>query len=188
FDTTAGQQYKFDTGGQNVAFTNEVGLSSSGGTLLKLGSGTLTLAGPSTYTGDTTVGVGRLVFQGLKSGSGNIIVSNSATLGVFASAALAPATLTLGNGGTVILDFNDVSSTTTPLINAATLAAPGPVTINVNSGSLTPGQSYPLLKWTSGAAPAVTLGILNGFIGTLSTNGNTIQVNITATAYKWTGA
>jgi autotransporter-associated beta strand protein len=188
FSTAAGQAYSFNTEGQNVTFTNAAGLSSSGGTLTKLGSGTLTLAGPSTYSGLTTVSVGKLVFQGAKSGSGNVTVADGAFLGVVAGGSqITPGTLTVGTSSSGTLEFNNVNSTTTAPIAAGTVSAAGPISINVNSGALTPGQSYPLLSWTSGSAPAVSLGILNGFIGALSTNGNTLQLNITGTAYTWTG-
>jgi fibronectin-binding autotransporter adhesin len=186
FDTTANQAYSFDTGGQNVTFSN--GLTSAGGTLTKLGSGTLTLAGTNTYDGATTVSVGKLVFRGPKTGTGNITVADGAALGVWATgASLTPATLTLGSSGGVTLELNNVNSLTTPLIAAGTVSAAGTVVINVNSGVLTPGQSYPLLSWTSGSAPAVALGILNGYVGALATNGNTIQLNVSGTAYTWTG-
>jgi fibronectin-binding autotransporter adhesin len=188
FATTAGQQYKFDTAGQNVTFTDPAGLTSSGGTLAKVGSGTLTLAGPSSYSGSSTVSVGKLVFQGSKTGTGNITVSDSTALGITATGTqVTPAALTLGTAGSTTLEFNNVNSTTTAPLAAGTLASAGTVTINVNSGTLTPGQTYPLLSWTTGTAPAVSLGVLNGFIGTLSTNGNSIRLNVTATAYKWTG-
>ncbi len=188
FSTAAGQAYSFNTEGQNVAFTNAAGLSSSGGTLTKLGSGTLTLAGPSTYSGLTAVRVGKLVFQGTKSGSGNIAVEDSAFLGVVAGGSpITPSTLTVGTSSGGTLEFENVSSTTTAPIAAGTISATGTITINVNSGALTPGQSYPLLSWTSGSAPAVSLGILNGFVGGLSTNGNAIQLNVTGTVYTWTG-
>ena len=189
FDTSANQPYSIDTGGQIVTFTNSTGLTSSGGTLTKLGSGTLTLAGTNTYSGSTTISVGKLVFQGPMTGSGSISVADSSTLGVFDTGTqLSPATLTLGTSSGVTLEFNNVNSTTTPLIRAATLSAAGLVTMNINSGTLVPGNSYPLLAWTSGSAPAVSLGILNGFIGNLSTNSNSIQLNVTATAFRWTGA
>jgi autotransporter-associated beta strand protein len=188
FSTAAGQAYSISTEGQNVTFTNASGLSGSGSTLTKLGSGTLTLAGPSTYSGLTTVSVGKLVFQGTKSGTGNITVQDSAFLGIFGGGSqITPATLTVGSGSGATLEFENVSSTTTAPIAAGTVTAVGTITINVNSGALTPGQSYPLLSWTSGSGPAVSLGILNGFIGNLATNGNTIQLNVTATAYTWTG-
>lgn len=186
FNTAAGQQYRIDTAGQNVSFAT--GLTSSGGTMTKLGSGTLTLSGANTYSGLTTVSVGTLVFQGAKTGAGNITVADSAALGVTATGSqVTPTTLTVGTSASAALEFNSVNSTSTALIAAGTVAAGGPITININSGTLTPSQSYPLLSWSSGAAPAVNLGILNGFIGNLSTNGNTIQLNIVATAYKWTG-
>ncbi len=189
FSTATGQAYKIDTAGQNVAFTNAAGLSGAGNTLTKLGAGTLTLAGPSTFTGLTTVTAGKLVIQGPKSGTGNITVADGATLGITATnTQVTPATLTLGTASGATLEFDNVNSTTTAPLLAGTITAVGPVIVNVNSGALTPGQSYPLISWTSGSAPTVTLGILNGFIGNLTTVGNTIQVNITATAYKWTGA
>jgi len=188
FNTAAGQAYRFDTAGQSVTFTNTTGLTSSGGTLAKLGAGSLTLAGPSTYSGLTTVSVGKLVFQGAKSGAGNITVADSATLGVYATGTqVAPGTLALGSSGSTTLEFDNVNSTATAPLAPNTLTSAGTVTININSGTLSPGQSYPLLAWTSGSAPAVSLGVLNGFIGNLSTNGNSIRLNITATAYRWTG-
>lgn len=188
FNPAAGQVYRFDTGGQNVTFAT--GLGSSGGTLTKLGSGTLTLSGTSSYSGLTTVSVGSLVFQGSKTGSGNITVADSAALGVTATGTpVTPTTLTVGSGGGATLEFNNVNSTTTALIAAGSVVTSGgTITVNINSGTLNPSTSYPLFSWTSGTAPAVSLGILNGFIGNLSTNGNSIQLNVVATAYKWTGA
>ena len=187
FSTAPGQAYSIDTAGQNVTFTNTAGLSGTGSTLTKIGSGTLTLAGTNTYTGLTTVSFGKLVFEGPKTGSGSITVDDFAALGATGGAQLTPATLTVGTNSGAILEFNNVNSTTTPLIAAGSVSATGTITINVNSGTLAPGQSYPLLSWSSGSAPPVNLAILNGFIGNLATNGNTLQVNIVATAYRWTG-
>ncbi len=188
FSTDAGQKYTIDTAGQNVSFVDEAGLTSSGGTLTKLGAGTLTLAGPSTYSGATTVSAGKLVFQGTKSGNGTISVADNAAVAVFATGSqVTPSTLTLGTVVGAILEFESISSTTVAPLAAGTITAAGTVTINVNSGSMSPGNSYPLLSWTSGSAPAVTLGILNGFIGNLTTNGNSIRLNVTESAYRWTG-
>ena len=129
------------------------------------------------------------MFQGPKTGSGDITVADGATLGVFDTGTpVTPNTLTLGTSGSTTLEFNNVNSTTTAPLAPVNLSSAGTITINVNSGTFpTVGQSYPLLSWTSGSAPAVSLGIVNGAVGTLSTNGNTIQLNITTTAYKWTG-
>lgn len=188
FRTDAGQAYNIDTAGQTVIFTNSTGLVGTGNTLTKFGAGSLTLNGPSAYTGLTTVNAGKLVFQGPMTGTGNITVADGAALGVTATnTPVAPTTLTVGSASGGTLEFDNVNSTTTAPLTPGTISAIGTVTINVNSGSLTPGQSYPLISWTSGSAPAVNLGVLNGFIGNLTTNGNSIKLNIVATAFKWTG-
>jgi autotransporter-associated beta strand protein len=58
FSTAAGQVYRFDTNGRNVTFST--GLVSSGGTLTKVGTGSLTISGISTYSGKTIVSGGTL--------------------------------------------------------------------------------------------------------------------------------
>ncbi len=184
FSAAASQAYRFDTGGQNVTLTNA--LTSSGATLAKLGSGTLTLSGANTYSGLTTVSAGKLVLQGSAS-SGDITVANSAALGVTAGTTITPTTLTVGTSSSAALEFNNVNSTTTALLAAGTVSAGGPITINVNSGSFAVGQSYPLFSWSSGSAPAVTLGSLTGAGGNLTTNANSIRLNITSLAYVWKG-
>ena len=187
FSPAAGQAYAFDTGGQDVTFAT--GLGSSGGTLAKLGPGTLTLTGTSSYSGATMVSAGKLVFQGSKTGSGNITVADGAALDIYDTGTqVTPGTLMVGTSGGAALEFNGISSPTTAPLAPTTFSSTGTVTININSGTFTVGQSYPLLAWTSGSAPAVTLGVLDNFIGSLSTNGNTIRLNITATAYQWTGS
>jgi len=188
FSTAASQAYKFDTGGQNVTFNNS--LTSSSGTLTKLGSGTLTLTGANTYSGTTAVGAGKLIIQST-AGSGAIIVSNSTALGVSQGGIqIAPSSLTVGTSAGATLEFNNVSITSTAAIAASgTVTAPAgsPITVNVNSGSFSIGQDYPLFSWGSGPAPAVTLGTLTGAGGTLNTNGNTIRLHITSLAFVWTG-
>ncbi|HTY88256.1 MAG TPA: autotransporter-associated beta strand repeat-containing protein [Candidatus Acidoferrum sp.] len=187
FSSAAGQAYSIDTGGQSVTFTNTLG--SSGGTLTKLGAGTLMLAGPSSYSGATAVSAGRLVFQGSKAGSGDITVADGAALGVVESSTqVTPGTLTLGTGTGCTLEFNNVTNTTTAPLAAGTLYSVGTVTINLNSGTLVIGQCYPLLTWTNGSAPVVSLGTVNGGAGNLTTNGNTIQLCVTAITLVWTGA
>jgi fibronectin-binding autotransporter adhesin len=187
FDASAGQAYRIDTAGQSVTFSNN--LASSGGTLNKLGNGELIVAGTSSYSGLTTVSGGTLTLQGPKTGSGNITVNDGADLDVFNSGTqVTPATLTLGSSTGANLDFDNISSTTTAPLSAGTIVAAGTTLISINSGTFSIGQSYPLLTWTSGSAPAVSLGIVDGAGGTLSTNGNTIRFNVTSVALIWSGA
>jgi autotransporter-associated beta strand protein len=101
---------------------------------------------------------------------------------------VAPGTLTLGTTGGAMLEFKDVTSTTTAPLAPGTIASSGTVTVNINSGTFTVGQSYPLLKWTTGSTPTVSLGVLNGFVGNFTSANNTLSLNITGTAYLWTGA
>ena len=185
FDTAAGQQYQIDTAGQNVTLTNA--LASSGGTLNKVGPGILTISGANSYNGGTTVSAGKLEVQGAMS-SGNISVQNSAILGVTETGPqLTPGTLTVGTTSFAGLEFNNVTSTTTPAIVAGSISAGGPIQVNVASGVFNVNGQYPLFQCTSGAVPAVTLANFTGGVGNLITNGNTIVLNVTGLAFIWTG-
>ncbi len=184
FTNSASQAFKFDTAGQNVTLTNAI--VSTGGTLTKLGSGSLTLSGANTYDGATTVSAGKLVIQGSQ-GNGAITVANSAALSVNQGGqTITPAALTVGTSAGATLEFNNVSSTTTAAIITGPVSVGGTITINVNSGAFLIGQSYPLFTF-SGTAPGVTLGTLVGAGGNLTTNGNTIRLNVTSLAFVWSG-
>ncbi len=61
FSTSANQSYNVDTNSQNVTWGSA--LTSSGGSLAKLGNGTLTLTAANSYTGGTTVNGGMLVLN-----------------------------------------------------------------------------------------------------------------------------
>jgi len=185
FSTAAGQAYRIDTAGQNVTFASA--LTSSGGTLNKVGPGILTLSGASAYSGATTISGGKVWFQGTKTGSGDISVSPGATVAVTDTGTqVTPGTLTTGDGS--MTEFYNINSTATAPLWAGTLTAPGTLFVNVNSGTLTPGQSYPLFHWTTGSPPTVSLDSLIGGGGYLSILTNTVRLNITGLAYTWTGA
>ena len=186
FSSAAGQQYRINTAGQSVTFNSD--LTSSGGTLTKTGPGKLTLAGSSSYTGNTTNASGALIFQGSKTGTGNILGENGTTLGFTATGTqVTPGTLTVGTSGSAGLQFNNVNSTATSILAPTTLSAGGPIDINVGGGTFTVGQNYPLFSWTGGSTPAVSLGYVIGGTGTLNTNGNSIRLNINALSYVWDG-
>lgn len=187
FSNDPGQQYRLDTGGQEVTLATS--LTSPGGSLTKLGAGTLTLAGSAGYTGPTLVGAGRLVFAGGKSGNGDITVADGAGLTVRAGTTpITPNTLTLGNANGCTLEFDNITSTTAAPLSANTLVANGTIVVNVLGGTFAINQSYPLLTWNNGPAPNVTLGLVQGAVGTLTIQGNTLYLNVSDLAYVWTGA
>jgi fibronectin-binding autotransporter adhesin len=188
FSTAPSQVYNIDTGGASPTFAT--GLSSSGGSLNKLGGGTLTLAAPSTYTGPTTIaGGGEIVFQSTKAGTANITVADTGALGVFENGSpITPATLSLGTTTGVTLELNNVTNHAVATLAPNTLVAAGTVTINVNSGRFfSIGETFPLLKWTSGTAPVTALAFLAGAGGHLATNGNEIDLVIDDPPFIWTG-
>lgn len=189
FSTAANQMYNLDTGGSSPTLVT--GLTSSGGSLNKIGGGTLTLAGANTYSGSTTVSGGELLFQGTKTPGGTITVADGADLGVVENGSqISPNTLTLGTSTGVVLEFNNVTNTTAATLTPGTVVANAPVTILVNSGQFfSIGETFPLLKWTTGTPPAVTLGFLAGAGGHLVTNINNVEIDLVIDnpPYIWTG-
>jgi fibronectin-binding autotransporter adhesin len=99
--TAAGQQYRFDTNGQNVALASA--LTSNGGSLTKFGVGQLTLSGTNTFSGLTTVNAGRLAVDGVL-GAGGVSVLSTAELGgagLVSGALIIAADGTLSPGGSI---------------------------------------------------------------------------------------
>jgi autotransporter-associated beta strand protein len=85
-----------DVGANNITFANAIG-NNGAGALTKTGSGTLTLNGNNNYSSNTLISQGVLALgvAGALPNSARIILSNNATLDVFARS---DGTLTLGNG------------------------------------------------------------------------------------------
>ena len=99
FSTATNQFISIDTAGQNVTFATA--LTSGGGTLTKLGNGTLTLTGTNTYTGGTMIGGGTLMAGnsgGSATGMGSVTVQYGGTLGGAGSVGGA---VTVNSGGTL---------------------------------------------------------------------------------------
>ena len=78
FSNATGQAYSIDTNGRSVTLAGN--LTSTGGSFVKLGAGTLDLTGADTFTGPTTVGAGTLLVDGSDASSA-VEVKNGATLG-----------------------------------------------------------------------------------------------------------
>lgn len=158
------------------AITIEQDLADGGGSLTKLGAGTLTLAGNLYYSGATYVSNGMLVVTAPNAfSSPACTVAAGAGFGVRVAAAnaqLAVPTLNLPAGGSS-LSFNFLGwggQSTAPLL-ASSLLVNGPVTVNVAGFNFQTGQ-FPLLKWNSrSGSGGFTLGTLPaGMVAQLVTN------------------
>jgi fibronectin-binding autotransporter adhesin len=189
FATTAGQAFKIDTNGRNVTLASV--LASSGGTLTKSGSGTLTLTNANTYTGLTAINNGTLAVNTVSTGSNaqplgeagsltlGVPAASSGTLRYTGGAATLDKNITaLGNGGdtiqnagtgTLALSGTLSKNGTTLTLNAT--AAP----INV-TGHITGTLTHSDLVLTGGTT---TLGNANSYAGsTLINSSGTLIVGI----------
>ncbi len=116
FSTASSQAYKADTNSQSVTWATA--LTSSGGSLSKSGTGTLTLTAANTYTGNTTISAGTLALSGAGAinASSAITVAAGATLDTSAQGAYTfstAATTTLGVNTTVAGQIKAAAATFT---------------------------------------------------------------------------
>ncbi|HEX7651930.1 MAG TPA: autotransporter-associated beta strand repeat-containing protein, partial [Verrucomicrobiae bacterium] len=180
-----------DTTNYTVTVTQPL-LAAGNGGLTKVGSGTLTLSGADTYTGDTLVNAGKLILGPAHAAMGNNLVAANATLAFLQSAAPATVNLPLVNIGTGTNSALEVQLTVTnaPAAIITNLVLNGVVAVNV-SGQLTVGQ-IPLFGYgTISGAGGLNLGKLPlGTVATLVTNtaNHTIDLLVTAFAQtQWVG-
>jgi autotransporter-associated beta strand protein len=184
-----GSSLAINSGGSfnyNSSATNTfLGVITGVGAVNVNGPGTLNLPGANTYSGPTTINGGRLVILSSSTGTGAMTDNDGGTLDVTASGTsqLKPASLTVGTSLGATNEFLSVNSTTTAPLKPGTLTLNGVNTINILSGGLTAGASYPLVNYTTLAGTgSYQLGTLpTGIAGTLSTANNTFYLNITAT-------
>jgi fibronectin-binding autotransporter adhesin len=181
FSTAASQAYSLDTNGRDVSLATA--LTSSGGSLTKLGAGTLTLSGNNSYSGNTTISAGRLALNGsgvLGSGSyagtianaGELVVDSDAAQ-ILSGAISGTGTVTKSGAGTLTLSTgNSYTGGTTLNAGVLSFASDGLGTagaVTLNGGTL---------QWASGNTQDISsrLTLVSGSTATLDTNGNNVTL------------
>ncbi len=162
------------------------------GTFQLLGSGLTTIAGNLNIA--ALVGASsKLALYSTDTGTAAVTMGNNAalTMNVLGAAQWSPTSLTLGTGCT--LNFNGVtnSGTTTAAINAGSVTAGGPVTVNVNNTAdpaITVGSSYPLLAHSGAASGYTLLTQPVGWIGHLELSGSTLVYKVDLQYDIWNNA
>ncbi|MCA0014763.1 autotransporter-associated beta strand repeat-containing protein [Mesorhizobium sp. B292B1B] len=144
--------------GTGVSNTYGGSITGAGGSLTKLGAGTLTLTGTSTYTGTTTLGGGTLALDFSPAGgpTSGIISASSALV-------MNGGTLTVKGavGETNVQSFGGLTITTGNNTVSATSGSGGTTTINLGTISRTGGLANFVLPTTG----AITTSNSNGALG-----------------------
>jgi len=181
-------------------------LTSPGGGLTKLGSGSLTFSNANAYTGPTRLGAGSLGIAAWNYPPGSaLVMSNGTTLNLDVNgggASLASPSVTLDHNTTLSLDYGTLSANpSVPAVSDAstagtTLAARGTgIVLNVRGSGFAVGQ-FPLIKYNGtiggNGYAAFALGSLPpGVMGKLTNNTANgsldLSVSLVVNALTWQG-
>ena len=168
--------------------TLELAAISGTGGLLMDGSGTLTLNGANTYTGNTVVSGGTLVYNPNSVSYPTIaglIINNGGTVTVNANsgASLPVNNLTLNTNGVLNLNYSfGGGNPTVAAIGAANISSSGIFTLRINGFGAVVGQ-FPLISYTGAPLPNLNNFVLSlppGLTGNLvnNTGNKSIDLNV----------
>jgi len=153
--------------------------------LVKTGDGTQRLTGANNYSGATTVNAGQLLIATASLTKGNYIVNNNGTLGVTNSTGSSALVSNLTVAAGSALEFQNVASTTTPLVAASNVIVNGSCTVKITgTNGLVAGGSHPLVSYAgtlSGSFENLSLQMPCGWRGALAQPGNQIVLANVAT-------
>ena len=166
---------RIDSAGSDIAIAQPLLDGGTGGGLTKVGNGTLTLSGASTYTGSTLVSTGRVLVTPAFLGTGAVKVSDNATFGVAqtTNGSVTVPSVTLGAGGASSLDFSTGTNgnPVVPILNVTgSLSVTGTCSVHL-AGKLSVG-TFPIVSYSGalggpGAFNSVVAGP-QGMVASLS--------------------
>jgi len=186
-----------DSQGYTVTLPQEIDDNpyGGGGNLTKIGSGTLGLTGPNTYSGATLINAGTLATTtAATSGSSGYTVATGAALSVQVASSgsqFTVAGVTFSSGATTLgIDLNTYGGPSVAPLSMGALAVNGTVTLNVLAESPVALGTFPLVQYGSetGSGSFVLGTVPPGETAYLTNSGSSLELVITgAGAPVWNG-
>ena len=170
-------------------------IAGAGGSLVKVGSDSLTLGGTDTYTGPTTVSAGALIVNG-SLGSSTVSVTGSGILGgagsigsvtsanvVNPGAPGTPDVLTVGNlslgSSSLVLDLASTGFDSVTAVDSVDITG---TTLSLNVGTVVPGETFTILT-----VPGTDVGARVGTFANLPDSTSSFTVGSLTFAINYAG-
>lgn len=170
------------------SYSGTIADSAAAMTLTKTGLGTQILSGANTYSGDTAVNQGTLLFSTAGTGVSNVNVATGAIAGVVVAGTeeqhLNSGNLSLSNNSTLRIDYGgNATNTSVPPLAVGNFNPGTGITLQMD-GSVAAGVPYPLVTWTTGPTDASAFNpiLTSGLVGIYSIAGNTLRVTFSTPA------